>query len=399
MPSSYRPSGAVCHHGRTAVGAVEAWSSPGWGGQGVRSEAVMSVTALTLRHPVGSPWPFGRPFVSRLFDLAFIGGGLSLVAGILASMGGLRFGMADLSLVLLFGNFAHFASSTVRLYSKPDALRTLPRSLTVWLPLATLALFTWVLLYADWLVRYVFAVFVIWSPYHYSAQTYGLAMMYAYRSDCSLTDDQKRMVWWACLVPFLWSLLRPDAGVAPILHGLGFRSVPTFEQVRWYTSLLLSAAALATPVFVILRLRLRAGVTLPLISVMIVMTNAIWWTFFNYINAMWWAAIFHGVQYLAIVTIFHVKERTRVEANRFGVVSHAVMFYGACVVLAYVLFVLWPNMYVHAGFDPSLTPQLAVAVINIHHFIVDAYIWRLRKDPNYRTVVDTRPEPALRGGD
>jgi hypothetical protein len=56
-------------------------------------------------------------------------------------------------------------------------------------------------------------------------------------------------------------------------------------------------------------------------------------------------------------------------------------------------------MYVHAGFDPSLTPQLAVAVINIHHFIVDAYIWRLRKDPNYRTVVDTRPEPALRGGD
>jgi hypothetical protein len=354
----------------------------------------MSVTPLTLRHPGGSAWPLGRTFVHPAFDLAFIGGGLSLVFGVLAYAGGLRFTMADLSLVLLFGNFAHFASSTVRLYSKPGAVQTLPRSLTLWLPIAIVALFTGVLLYAGWLVRYVFAVFVIWSPYHYSAQTYGLAMMYAYRSECSLSDAQKRGLWWACLVPFLWSLLRPDAGVAPILHGLGFRSVPTLEHLRWGVSLLLSAAALATPVVVIAVLRARERITLPLISVMIIMTNAIWWTFFNYINAMWWAAIFHGVQYLAIVTIFHVKERTRAETNRFGPLVHAVSFYGACVLLAYVLFVLWPDTYVWAGFDPALTPQLTVAVINIHHFIVDAYIWRLRKDPNYRTVVDTSSAPV-----
>jgi len=29
-----------------------------------------------------------------------------------------------------------------------------------------------------------------------------------------------------------------------------------------------------------------------------------------------------------------------------------------------------------------------VAVINIHHFIVDAFIWKLRRDPNYKNVVD-----------
>jgi hypothetical protein len=195
-------------------------------------------------------------------------------------------------------------------------------------------------------------------------------------------------------VPFVWSLLRPDAGVAPILQGLGFHGVPTLESLRWSASLLLSAAALATPIAVIVLLRVRHAVSLPLISVMIVMTNAIWWTFFNYINAMWWAAIFHGVQYLAIVTIFHVKERVRAEGNRYGALVHSVVFYGACVVVAYVLFVLWPDTYVGAGFDPALTPQLTVAVINLHHFIVDAYIWRLRKDPNYRTVVDAPALPA-----
>jgi hypothetical protein len=143
----------------------------------------MSVSPLTLRHPGASAWPLGRTFVSPVFDLALIGGGLSLLFGVVAYAGGLGLSMADLSLVMLFGNFAHFASSTVRLYSKPDALRTLPRSLTLWLPIAVLLVFTGVLLHAGWLVRYIFQVFVIWSPYHYSAQTYGLAMMYNYRSD------------------------------------------------------------------------------------------------------------------------------------------------------------------------------------------------------------------------
>ena len=63
-------------------------------------------------------------------------------------------------------------------------------------------------------------------------------------------------------------------------------------------------------------------------------------------------------------------------------------FYGASVALAYVLFVAWPDAYVALGYDVRLTPQLVVAVINIHHFVVDAYVWRLRRDPNYRTVVD-----------
>jgi hypothetical protein len=69
------------------------------------------------------------------------------------------------------------------------------------------------------------------------------------------------------------------------------------------------------------------------------------------------------------------------------------IFYGASVALGYVLFVLWPDAYVALGYEPLLTAQLVVAVINIHHFVVDAYIWRLRRDPNLRTVVD-QPVPA-----
>jgi len=347
----------------------------------------MSVTPLTLNARAGFAWPLGRAFVSPAFDLLFIAGGLSLVFGALVYGAGLRItGDANLVMVLLFANFAHFAASTVRLYTKPGAVAALPRAITLWLPIVMLALFTAVLLWAGWLVRYVFAAFVIWSPYHYSAQTFGLSVMYAMRSGCVLSGVQRRALWLACLVPFFWSLLRPDAGVAWMLQGLGFHSVPTLESLRWGVSGLLSAAALATPVVVILRLKIRDGLALPVISVLTVMTNAIWWTLFEYVHAMWWAAIFHGIQYLAIVTIFHVRERVSRPANAYGPLYHATVFYGACVVLAYALFVLWPDGYTAVGFDGLLTAQLAVAVINLHHFIVDAYIWRLRKDPNAAVV-------------
>jgi len=347
----------------------------------------MSVTPLTLNVRTALGWPVGRAFVNPTFDILFIAGGLSLVFGALVYGTGFRIsGDATLTLVLLFANFAHFAASTVRLYTKPGAVKTLPRALTLWMPVILVGLFTAVLLWAGWLVRYIFAVFVIWSPYHYSAQTFGLSVMYAARSGCALSEPQRRTLWWACLMPFFWSLLRPDAGAAWVLQGLGFHSVPVFEAFRSSISLVLSLGALVTPVAVIARLKVRDGVALPVISVMTVMTNAIWWTFFNYVHAMWWAAIFHGVQYLAIVTIFHVKERTQQTRSAYGPLCHAVVFYGACVMTAYVLFVLWPDAYIWAGFDALLTAQLAIAVINIHHFIVDAFIWRLRRDRNAAIV-------------
>jgi hypothetical protein len=111
------------------------------------------------------------------------------------------------------------------------------------------------------------------------------------------------------------------------------------------------------------------------------------------------APLFHGVQYLTIAAIFHVREQTRRPENRrgwaftWGSSVYVGIFYGASVALGYVLFVMWPDAYVALGYEPLLTAQLVVAVINIHHFVVDAYIWRLRRDPNLRTVVG-QPVPA-----
>jgi hypothetical protein len=70
-----------------------------------------------------------------------------------------------------------------------------------------------------------------------------------------------------------------------------------------------------------------------------------------------------------------------------------VTFYVGCVLLGYALFDVWPYAYAWAGYDFKRSALLVTAAINIHHFVVDAYIWRLRRDPNYANVVDA-PVPV-----
>ena len=63
----------------------------------------------------------------------------------------------------------------------------------------------------------------------------------------------------------------------------------------------------------------------------------------------------------------------------------------------YALFYCLPHGYALAGFGLGESMLLVTAAINVHHFIVDGFIWRLgRSDTNARVVDAPRlaPEPA-----
>ena len=56
--------------------------------------------------------------------------------------------------------------------------------------------------------------------------------------------------------------------------------------------------------------------------------------------------------------------------------------------LSYGLFNVLPHAYVLAGYGMVESMLLVTAAINVHHFIVDAYIWRLKKSDGNRRIVD-----------
>jgi hypothetical protein len=237
--------------------------------------------------------------------------------------------------------------------------------------------------------RYFFALYFLWSPFHYSAQAYGLSVMYAYRSGTTLAPMDRTLIRWTCLLPFFWTLLQPQGGLGLVLPAGFFTGFP----LRAALSQTLTVLSLAVPIVAFVWLRSRRSITLPVISLVVIFSNAIWWTAFNWFDAFIWATVFHGLQYLAIVLVFHIKDQERLGLSAHGRLYHAACFYGTCLVLGFVLFQNWPQLYWLAGYDIGRATLLVVAVINIHHFVVDAFIWKLRRDPNYRNVVDV-PAPV-----
>ena len=223
----------------------------------------------------------GWSFLNPWFDYLVIGGGLSLlVAGLVYWTAPLAVGdglqdysiharFAWIPMVILLSNSTHFASSTVRLYSKPGTFQALPL-LTMAFPLVCLLVTTLCMVYPVNLGTHLQKLYLIWSPYHYAAQAYGLAVMYSYRSGCQLGVTDKRLMRWISMLPFflvclggegfgLYALL-PEAWMAqPTVHGV----VMLLKQ--WLFALLI----FGLPIALFIKIWVAVQKPLPLISLLL----------------------------------------------------------------------------------------------------------------------------------
>lgn len=334
----------------------------------------------------------GRCFVHPLFDYLIIGGGLSLLLiGGLLVLGWNNAPRMDRSLPALYllFNSAHFAASTLRLYSKKGSFEKLP-FLTMGFPLVAMVVLLFALKWPGSIGYYINKLYLTWSPFHYAATAYGLTLIYCYRSGREISVSEKRLLRWTSLLPFFYALSLQE------LNGYeGWFTRPDLLASHPQIQLLLNrsvqlTAVLSVAFLIILMARpfLRGKQTLPLIVPLLLVSNGIWWIVFTrYTNAFNMATVFHGMQYLAIVCVFHVRERLSEPENARGALYHAAVFYLGCLVFAIALFQFWPYAFALAGFGRTESVLLVIAVINIHHFIVDAYIWKLKSDPNYQNIV------------
>lgn len=329
----------------------------------------------------------GRYFVNPAFDYLVIGGALSLlVTAIVATRpaGASVFSDSAMGTIVLFSNAAHFAASTVRLYTKPGAAAAMP-FLSRILPGIAILIMTLGVAWASNVGNFLNLVYLTWSPYHYGAQAYGLSVMYSYRSGCMLKPLDKRLLWWVSMIPFFYMAPHVlNTGLPESVRAL----FPDLAPYRSVIRAVVVPAGLLLPVVLYARVWRGSGGPMPLISLLTVVTNGLWFFVLDPMQAFVWATIFHGLQYLAIVIIFDVRDRMALPGNTYGRTFHALWFYGMSLGLGYVLFMLLPLAYRILGFDYANGQLASIAVINIHHFIVDAYIWRLGKGDGNRRIVE-----------
>jgi hypothetical protein len=340
----------------------------------------------------------GRTFLSPAADYLLIGGGLSLLttAWLLVSGSGSTLTYSRvLPWILLFCNFTHFSSTSVRLYTKPGAFGAWP-FVTMGLPLASLLVLALCMARPESLGSFLQRLYLSWSPYHYAAQAYGLATMYCYRSGCLLAPAQKKLLFWTSMVPFVYMMVGvPGIGLSWILPAAVVAQPGVAATIAALTKLTFGAAVVAPLLLFASVLRSPAG-PMPLISLLVVVSNSVWFFVLQPLGAMTWATIFHGLQYLAIVLVFHVRDQVARPGNTTSAAMHGLRFYVTSLLLAYALFLVLPRAWVLLGFGPVESALLVLAAINIHHFVVDAYIWRLKKTDGNRRIVDAlSPVPAV----
>ena len=168
----------------------------------------------------------------------------------------------------------------------------------------------------------------------------------------------------------------------------------SLETIRWVAERRYPFIALPFSLF--WQLHRMRGRKVPLISLLLQISNGIWWLTTDYLSAWWWTAAFHSIQYLIIVVMVHIQEQmARTDANPrlHSPLFYGGTFYGLSTIVAGILFFLVPLAYVPLGFGAGQALVMMTVVINLHHFIVDGFIWRTKPMP--RGPSATTPQPAV----
>lgn len=236
-----------------------------------------------------------------------------------------------------------------------------------------------------------------WGVQHWLAQTYGIALIYCYKRDYRLSKAEREIMhaMVRAAIIYLWFRLFYKELDGPHFT-LGAQFTPLYFIPDWLYNLSLTVLLLSMAVFAVMVIRkfilekrffplpaLANLLTLMLLPFLAHDTRIV-------ISALA-SPFFHSSQYLVVTAAFYLKEHSlaplkpsqisrllfsRTFAKYFAVVFTAGLF----------LCILLPYSMTYLGIAKSLAFPTVYVMLNFHHFITDAYIWKLR-DPDLQRLL------------
>jgi hypothetical protein len=315
-----------------------------------------------------------------------------------------------LPLLIILVSMPHYGGTLLRVYDSRED-RTQYVLFTVYATIAIFVLFVWAV-YSPIVGSVLFTVYLTWSPWHYTGQNYGIAVMFLRRRGVEFSDGTKRLLYASFVLSFaIVTLVFHTAEGRAVAYNLkaGEESV-VFLPVgipAALTDLLLPVLGLAwlvVTVLVVARFRSTALSTLAPAGLLL-LSQTVWFTLPFGLDGMgWksgievldaqttirayvlWVALAHAVQYLW-VTSFYAKSAPRWNGQSAYFAKVAAAGIGIWTIPA-VLFA--PGLLGSAPYDAGLALLIASAV-NIHHFILDGAIWKLRNLRIGNVLIRSRP--------
>ena len=285
-----------------------------------------------------------------------------------------------------FFNYPHYMATIYRAYHRAEDFHKY-RVFTV--QITALMVLTLVLSHV-WLqiLPWIFTIYLTWSPWHYSGQNYGIFMMFARRAGADPDKFARRALYGAFIVSYLILFLGFHTGPStdPLFVSIGIPPV----VARW-EQIILSLAFMALSVFGFCRLA-RGTEWKRLIPCLTLFSSQLLWFFLpatislikglavpqsRYSSGV--LAVMHSAQYLW-VTSYYAR---RAAETRKAVLSRKnwrpAAYFAVLGLGGIALFVPGPWMASRA-FHHDFTASFLIftALVNIHHFILDGAIWKLR---------------------
>jgi tetratricopeptide (TPR) repeat protein len=372
---------------------------------------------------VQARWLFGP-----VSDLLFGCGVLYLAVFLAFAVGGAPLREAQPSWLFAFVVLAlsvpHYGATLVRAYEKRadrHAYALFTVGATILVVLAFLAGTRWAIVGSI-----LFTLYLTWSPWHYTGQNYGISLMFLRRQGIDVDPQLKRWIHASFVLSF--------ALAAFIMHGAkgADAAVPgaylsAQAQVAMFRSLGIPAAvtAWAVPALTVayvaavvasgaaLLRRAPARTLLPFGTLLL--SQALWFPLpflaqyrgsggpFDPLNPQFaifyalWIALAHATQYLWI-TAYYARTGAGDGTLRFYAKALAA---GSAAFLVPWLLVAPGSLGRVAQADGLLAPAGAsalvlLAVVNLHHFILDGAIWKLRHHRVARVLIRAASAPSER---
>jgi len=320
-------------------------------------------------------------------DLGVIAGGLTFILFPLSLLLASQLNVATFLVLLFFCNYPHYMATLHRIYRNRSQIERYKFFSIYVTGLLALTAVLGHFMAAAW-IKLLYTVYFTWSPFHYTGQNYGVSLMYLRRGGLQPSNAERWLLYVALIAGFFMyvTAINTDVGVAPPFPFLRL-DVPL--PIGRGVFLALLGVGLVSGAWFLWRIAHR-GAGRSLVPVLLLMGSQFAWfaaatgmpLFAQQLGLQWLAvealfptiAFLHCAQYLG-VTAYYAK-RDRMNENQ----SFSVVRYLAVLVVGGVFLWIGTTRVLSEVFalDYGISFLLMLSLINIHHFVMDGAIWKLR---------------------
>lgn len=279
-------------------------------------------------------------------------------------------------------NYPHYFATIHRAYGTASDFRKY-RFFTIYL--TALLLLTAVLAHrAEWVLPLLFTIYVTWSPWHYSAQNFGIGMMFARRGGLQPQRLERNLYYTAFAASFAIVFFSTHGGIPTERYLLSLHIPMPIATAARIAFFVLFAVAGTGALWLFAR---RGGWRAAMLPGLLLGTQFLWFvlpTLVQVILALpvspeYYSAgvlaFMHCSQYLWVTSYYAKREAdagVRAAWRPFA-------YFGGLIVGGIALFLPGPWI-VSRLFGHDLIHSILIfqALVNIHHFMIDGAIWKLR---------------------